>query len=293
MKEKIPTYSICNLLGANQCATDILVADLQTFLTENRCLVFPHRHSFYQIVGFTKGGGTHNIDFQRFMAEEGQVYHMTLGQVHTWDFTEETEGFIINFSESFFASVCHNPHYLADFPMFKSIGNSPVTQFIEAERANIFSIFAKLLTEFEGDAPFRQDILRAKLMELMVLIARKNMPKNIEKNTKHHITTLHQFERLIELNFIEKRLPKDYAEMLFVTPNHLNALVSATTGKSAGELIRDRVLLEAKRMLVNSDQNINEIAYQLDFEDNAYFSRFFKKYTSVTPDEFRKNYFVN
>jgi AraC-like DNA-binding protein len=89
---------------------------------------------------------------------------------------------------------------------------------------------------------------------------------------------------------LHKKLPKEYAEMLYITPNHLNALVNATIGKSAGTLIRDRILLEAKRMLVNSDQNVNEIAYQLQFEDNAYFSRFFKKYTDTSPEKFRQVY---
>jgi len=92
----------------------------------------------------------------------------------------------------------------------------------------------------------------------------------------------------VEQHYPEKKLPKAYAEMLFVTPNHLNAICTATAGKSAGELIRERVLLEAKRLLVNSQMSIAEIGYQLNFEDNAYFSRFFKKYTSVTPEAFRK-----
>ena len=96
------------------------------------------------------------------------------------------------------------------------------------------------------------------------------------------------FEKLIEQNFTTKRLPKEYVEILFVTPNHLNALCNQLIGKSAGDIIRNRVLLEAKRLLVNSNQNISEIAWQLKFEDNSYFSKFFKKNEGITPDEFRK-----
>ena len=86
-----------------------------------------------------------------------------------------------------------------------------------------------------------------------------------------------------------KRLPKEYAAMLYVTPNHLNALCNDLLGKAAGEVIRDRVLLEAKRLLVNADINISEIAFQLDFKDNSYFTRFFKKYTGTTPEDFRRS----
>ncbi len=98
---------------------------------------------------------------------------------------------------------------------------------------------------------------------------------------------MRQFEKLIEQHYREKHLPKAYAEMMFLTPNHLNALTNNVIGKSAGEIIRDRILLEAKRLLANSDLMINQIAEVLNFEDNAYFTRFFKKYLGITPEGFR------
>jgi AraC-like DNA-binding protein len=78
--------------------------------------------------------------------------------------------------------------------------------------------------------------------------------------------------------------------MLYITPNHLNALSNSVLGKPAGELIRERVVLEAKRLLVNSDYTVTQIADTLHFEDNAYFTRFFKKYTSMSPEVFRQEY---
>jgi len=75
-----------------------------------------------------------------------------------------------------------------------------------------------------------------------------------------------------------------------MTPNHLNALTNNVLGKSAGDLIRERVLLEAKRLLANSDLLISQIAESLQFEDNAYFTRFFKKYLGTTPEGFRVSY---
>ncbi|RYZ32209.1 MAG: AraC family transcriptional regulator, partial [Sphingobacteriales bacterium] len=70
---------------------------------------------------------------------------------------------------------------------------------------------------------------------------------------------------------------------------HLNALCQDLLGKTAGELIRDRILLEAKRLLVNADISISEIAWQLNFADNSYFSKFFKKQAGTTPEAFRKS----
>ncbi|MBC7552760.1 MAG: AraC family transcriptional regulator, partial [Taibaiella sp.] len=86
------------------------------------------------------------------------------------------------------------------------------------------------------------------------------------------------------------RLPKEYAAQLFITPNHLNAVCHQLLGKAAGEVIRDRVLLEIKRLLVNVDITVSGIAAQLNFPDNSYFSKFFKKYEGSTPEDFRKTY---
>lgn len=126
------------------------------------------------------------------------------------------------------------------------------------------------------------------LLQIFILVNRNISSSQNQTANKHNYLVLRNFEKLIEQNFTTKRLPKEYAELLFVTPNHLNALCNQIVGKSAGDIIRNRVLLEAKRLLVNSNQNISEIAWQLKFEDNFYFANFLKKYEGVTPDEFRK-----
>jgi AraC-like DNA-binding protein len=84
------------------------------------------------------------------------------------------------------------------------------------------------------------------------------------------------------------KTPRDYAAKMNITPNYLNALCRKKSGKSAGELIRQRILLEAKRLLAHSTMSISEIAFQLGFEDNSYFGRYFRRYTRLTPGEFRQ-----
>jgi AraC family transcriptional regulator, transcriptional activator of pobA len=97
------------------------------------------------------------------------------------------------------------------------------------------------------------------------------------------------FQQLIDKHYTSIRLPKEYADLLYITPNHLNTLCHEMLGKSAGDIIRDRVILEAKRLLTSADLRISQISDQLNFKDNSYFNRFFKKYTGLTPDDFRKN----
>ncbi|MEZ4919885.1 MAG: helix-turn-helix domain-containing protein [Saprospiraceae bacterium] len=290
MAKKIPTYSICNLLGADQCVAEFTIARLSEYLESHPNLHFPHRHAFYQIALFTEGGGTHTIDFQNYEVKPHQVYYMSPGQIHSWDFEPGTDGFLVNFNESFFTAICHNPNFVQEFPLFNNISGEPVNVLETECCSEIHGLLERMDMEFRSDVDFKQEFLRSLLLQLLVLLSR-NMPAQSQTPvSRHQLTVLRNFERLIEQNFKEKRLPRDYAEMLFITPNHLNALSNSVAGKPAGELIRDRVILEAKRLLVNSDYTITQIADILSFEDNAYFTRFFKKYTGMAPELFRQEY---
>ena len=156
--------------------------------------------------------------------------------------------------------------------------------------AEMEQTFAQMLVEFDQGGDYKMDLLRGMLIIVLVRISRV-APNTFKAGvSKHNLVLMRQFEKLIELHFREKRLPKEYAELMFVTPNHLNALANSVVGKSAGELIRERTLLEAKRLLANSDLMIGQIAETLHFEDNAYFTRFFKKYLGATPEGFRATY---
>ena len=280
-------------MGADQCVTEFLVTTIRDFLDSHESIKFPHRHAFFQIVLFTEGGGSHSIDFKKFQVVPHQVYAMGPGQIHSWNFDADTDGFIINFNESFFTAICHNPNFVQEFPLFNAVSGSPVN-ILEAECCGeVHSLMERMLKEFQKEADFKQEILRGMLLQLLVMLSRQ-LPRSIQPGiSSHQLTVLRNFERLIEEHFKVKRLPRDYAEMLFITPNHLNALVNSVVGKPAGEIIRDRVVLEAKRLLVNSDHNISQIADMLHFEDNAYFTRFFKKYTGLSPEVFRQEYAKN
>jgi AraC family transcriptional regulator, transcriptional activator of pobA len=287
MRRNIPVYSICNLLGTDKCLADLLVLDLKTFLNESD-IVYPHRHSFYQLLFVTKGKGKHLVDFENHEVKPMQVHFLAPGQIHNWQFSKDAEGYIINFDESFFTSVCHNPHFINEFPFFNSIISRSVMDLKRELQPEVTTLFEAMMAEYHADLDFRADSLRALLLQLLIKLARACKPVSKTPVARYNYVLIRNFENLIEQNFRSKRLPKEYAELLFITPNHLNALCTSSVGKSAGEMIRDRVLLEAKRLLANSAMSISEIAYDLMFEDNAYFSRFFKKYTGHTPEEFRK-----
>ncbi|WP_315822641.1 AraC family transcriptional regulator [Paraflavitalea speifideaquila] len=135
-------------------------------------------------------------------------------------------------------------------------------------------------------------MVRVLLLQVFLLIDQSLAAHNNKAIPQQKLILLRGFRRLIDTHYRSIRLPKEYADLLYVTPNHLNALCQDLMGKTAGEMIRDRVLLEAKRLLTNARMTVTEIAYDLNFQDNSYFNRFFKKYTGMTPDEFRKQFYT-
>ncbi|MCC8424598.1 helix-turn-helix domain-containing protein [Mucilaginibacter sp. UR6-11] len=285
MKAVIPMYDICSL---TQRQDDLLISRFAPYLKSHRNLHLAHKHSFYHLVFFTKGGGSQTIDFQQVPVKPNQIYFMIPGQVHNWAFKGEVDGYIINFSVPFFQSFLLKANYLEELPFFTGIINDAVIDVPAELQDRVINIFEELIRESEEQKPMAGDMIRSIMLQLFISIARLGLNNSNIAITPYNYTLLRNFQKLIEKNYTTIRLPKQYAELLYITPNHLNALCNDVLGISAGEVIRNRIALEAKRLLINNDLTVLEIANQLNFTDNSYFTKFFKKQVGVTPEEFRK-----
>jgi AraC-like DNA-binding protein len=214
---------------------------------------------------------------------------MNPGQVHSWQFSSAVDGYIVNFSESFFDSFFKEPNYLDRFPFFGGYGEDQVIQLTGHSLREAIELFEKLLIELNPVKNHATEMIRALLTHLFIIVSRLIEPARLKQISKPGFTTLRNFQKLVNENYLKLKLPSEYAALLYVTPNYLNALCRDLLKKSAGEIIRDRIMLEAKRLLINADTSISEIALQLNFQDNSYFTKFFKKYAGKTPEEFRKD----
>ncbi|WP_407426799.1 helix-turn-helix domain-containing protein [Arcticibacter sp.] len=289
MKQSIPIYDISSISESGE--SDILVSRFAEYAQAHHHLHYPHRHNFYHIVLFTKGRGTHAIDFENFEVRPYQIYFMIPGQVHSWDFQGVVDGYVINFSTSFFQSFLLRPDYLENFVFFNGSLSQAVIDIPLSKQQHLGAVFEQILLEFNHQGRFGSDLLRTLLLQIFIGVSRTITEHDVPVASTYNQILLRNFRLLIDKHFNELRLPKEYADLLYITPNHLNALCNDTLGFSAGELIRKRVMLESKRLLVNLNLSISEIADQLNFSDNSYFSRFFKKYTGTSPEEFRKKIF--
>ncbi len=290
-KVEIPVYDICSLSKKHERQSDFLIERFGAYLQRHQqSLHQPHRHSFFHLVLFTKGAGTHSIDFTKFKVMPFQVYFMIPGQVHSWHFEGETDGYIVNFSDNLFRSFLLNPNYLERFQFFNGVSEDSVCQLVPAIQQKAIQLLEELIAQPANTGEKEPDTTKLLLLQFFLLVDKYYITKKKKVVPQQKQVLLRNFRQLIDQYYRSIKLPKEYADLLYITPNHLNALCQDLLGKTAGELIRDRVLLEAKRLLTNADMSITEIAFDLNFQDNSYFNRFFKKYTGMTPDEFRKNY---
>ncbi|MCQ6958912.1 helix-turn-helix domain-containing protein [Mucilaginibacter aquariorum] len=287
MKKAFPVYDICSL--ADHQHNDLLISRFAPYLQKHQNLSLPHKHTFYHVVFFTEGAGNHSIDFKSFGVKPYQIYFMTPGQVHRWNFEGPVDGYIINFSGEFFQSFLLRPDYLEGMPFFTGNVDDEVIDLTVDVRQQVTDLFEQLIKESHEPGRMGMDMIRTLMLQLFILVARQSEQSSQTTVPTYNYTLLQSFRKLTDKNFTNLKLPKDYAALLYITPNHLNALCNDMLGISAGEVIRNRVILEAKRLLVNLDLNITEIAGKLNFADNSYFTKFFKKYTGITPEDFRKN----
>ena len=282
-----PVYDICDLSDFKE--DDILISRFAPYLARHKNLSAAHGHTFYHLVLFTEGAGSHTIDFERFPVNRYQIYFMIPGQVHSWSFEGFVDGYIINFSEAFFQSFLLKPNYPESLSFFSGDLKNAVIDLPADLHVQIKTLFEQIIGEYENKFVQGADMLRLLILQVFILVNRLNVNAVNNEASSYNQTLLKNFQKLIEQNYIRLKLPKDYAELLYITPNHLNAVCKDLLGIPAGEVIRNRAVLEAKRLLTNPNLTITEISYQLNFSDNSYFTKFFKKVAGVGPEEFRKN----
>lgn len=289
-KQLYPTFDI-NSLAANKLSDEMLNVDhFSLYLSQNPHLKVLHKHSFFHLVYFTEGSGHHIIDFESFPVQRGMIYFMHPGQVHQWNFEGEVDGFIINFSPQFFSRYLTSGDVTGRFSFFGGDVSGQVIVLDEIQQSDVEALFKWILQEKER-AERQYPLMIASLLIRLFVTVQRSIPEAVHSVARpnHNVVVFRNFQALIEQHFLELKLPKDYAALLHITPGQLNAVCKEQSDTSAGELIRRRIILEAKRLLINLELSVSHIALELNFPDASYFVKFFKKYVGLTPDAFRKS----
>jgi len=283
----IPSYKMTDIKNRTAFAADFEFYRLESFLKDTDRLMHPHRHDHFALFFVTAGQGGHLIDFEEYELQAGRVFLIAPGQVHVWRQHKGVKGFALLFTKEFFTLTLQYKELRA-YLFFNNIYKHAYLDIDKETGNHLQGLLKSIENEYLHTRAYSQNIIRSYINIILfelIGIYEKSIPSSVEHHTVD--TKIRQFEGLIDKNFKKYHLVADYASILHITPNYLNAICTRRKGKPAGEVIRDRIILEAKRLLTHSDKTITQIAYDLGFEDNSYFGRFFRKYCDQTPVRFR------
>ena len=248
----------------------------------------PHRHNYYEIFIFTKGGGIHEIDFKSYEIQSNSIHFVSPGQVHQVNRSKNSSGHVIIFSRAFYIGASADKVALFDLPFLHNYGANPVLNLSEKDAQNFYQVLALIEIESKDQLNNQRDIIRSYL-NVILLKAFHVYQKTNNTLLPVNAELYKQFHLLLETSFTSLHKVKQYAEKLNTTEKKLNQSIKQHTGKTASEHIFERIILEAKRLLLHSQQSTKEIAYFLGFDDPSHFSKFFKKYVLSSPIEFRQS----
>lgn len=246
---------------------------------------FPHRHSFYVICLINSGSGIHVIDFEEFEVKPDRLFIVSPLQVHFWKLNSNTNISLIQFSERIIHFNNESVSSLLSMLMVKS----NYLDLSSEQAKEVFSIAQKLEKETIENDNYSSDIIRGYLIVLCRLIERMTYIKEGKNPIKSKESKVQLFLELVEKSFNQNKGVSYFASELSITPNYLNMLCKKQFGRSAGDMITSRIMLEAKRLLYHTKSDISQIAFELGYEDPSYFTRAFKKSEQKTPSEFRQD----
>jgi len=248
----------------------------------------PHSHDYYEMIWITNGRGTLHADLYEYTIDKDMLYCVRPGQVHQLQTCKDTEGFVLSFTESFLKLADHEFDPTCQAGLFQLFSGSWSISIPKEIIADINEIVVKMTEEFDNHYSFRDQLLSRYFKIFLIYLNRQieEAPEAVGQTRETELVK--SFLELLEKNYKEKKMVAEYAAELSVTPNYLNGIVKKITGFPASYHIRQRVVLEAKRLGRYSDAGMKEIAYSLGFSDSCHFSKFFKSFSGMNFSDFRK-----
>ncbi len=255
-------------------------------------LATPHRTNFYHIFLFENCQPTHFVDFEPISVEPYSLLFINKDRIHQFDQLLKYEGNILIFTDDFFCTSESDTKYLRSSILFNDLADEPTIKLNKASFEKYITICDSITEELSLPADKSKPILLKNLLHNFLLLAEREKNKQgfaeLKKGADLDYTIF--FRDLLESNYTQLKSVNDYAKLIFVSEKRLGQATAKVLGKSPKEIINDRILLEAKRLLVHTNLSIKEIGQGLGFEDPAYFVRYFKKNAESTPVEFRESY---
>jgi len=262
-------------------------------LTENQPhLIFtPHRTDFYHIFLFEDCAPTHTVDFRSIPIVPYSMLFVGEGRVHLFDNEKPYNGKVLIFTEEVFTNAGYASNDLKNSQLFNDIEDNLLLLPTDSLKSQLTIIISLLTAELANVNSINSHaILKNYIHNLLLMCERETHDTRAPQADVIDFTFVSDFKRFVDAHYTEHLAVSDYSKKLLITEKRLTAATNKILGKTAKEIISERVVLEAKRLLIHSGNSIKMIAAVLGFEDSAYFSRYFKKHSGKSPVEFREQF---
>lgn len=266
------------------------IISVKDLYKENREMITtPHRTTFYHIIWFKDYPTTHLVDFNPVHISKNALLFLNKDIVHQFNPQTENDGFAILFTDAFFSRSEIDTKFLKETPLFNDL--LTVTTFILDQYPVFDQLFQFIHEEYHlHNDKYRPNIIRNYLHNFLLYAERVRKVGNFPVvNAGADLDYLLLYKDLIDISYKTHKLVRFYADKISVTDKRLNQATSRILGKTPKQVIDDRVVLEAKRLLAHTSASIKEIGYSLGFEEPTNFIKYFKKHNQVTPVEFRES----
>ncbi len=247
----------------------------------------PHRMGFSMMVYIERGHGRHFVDFNRWPFDSGDLIMVSKNQLNAFDLGNRPKGKAILFTEQLIDKLQANMSMPVFSPDYLQHDYAPVLSLPPALAQSCERLLDEIARETRGNDP--NSLITMFLFSALFLMVERERNTTVKQRLSNSDKIrFARFIHLLELKFTETRNAADYADQLNMTYKGLNNLCKRATGQTVKQLIDAYTTLEAKRRLVVEGTRVQELAYELGFDEVTNFTKYFKKHTNLSPSHFQK-----
>lgn len=247
-----------------------------------------HKVEFYIILFIEKGNGYHTIDFTKYPCSKGTLLTIRKDQIHKFFKSDQLKGSLLLFTNEFLVSYLEKVEAQKTMFLFNEQLGVPKIQLSDSEFENVQQIIKRITTEyFSVNDSHSLSIIRSELHILITQLFRIKSEGVQTYLEKKYLNEFIQFQNLVEKNANKQLKVVDYAKLLGISTKTLNTITKNIVNKSAKQFVDEIATKQIKRLLLNTNLSVKEIAYASGFEETTNFYKYFKRLTQSTPEQFR------
>jgi len=238
-------------------------------------------------------GYTLTIDFNQYSTSQDSLFFVNTNQFLQIQEAGNEKGYFIFYNRDFYCVQIHDEEVACDGLLFNNIYNMPMTVLNDADKQLIQNLFLQINEELDLKDSSEEEMIRTCLKQILLRAARAWKKQQLGQEMlaqDNEMEFFRHFSRLVEIHYKEKHTVADYADLLHLAPKTISHKFKKLGLSQPNDIIKDRIILEAKRLIIHTNKTSKEIAYQLGYEDPAYFNRLFTQKTGDSPVSFRKKF---